>query len=79
MRPKMETTDVQSTLLRAPGVEPEAFALEESPAQRKDLTERVFAFADDLLIGLAQRPVRSNAPTARDDLIAYGIPGTETL
>lgn len=71
----MESTDTTNSILeRLAQVEPDAMALEETPEQRKILTDRVFAFADGLLDGLAQRPVWSGAPGARDDLLAQGIP-----
>ena len=80
MRPMTTRTDgierrsVSELLLRLDAIEPDAVALEESPAQRKDLTERVFAFADNLLEELAERPVWTSAPGARDELLELGVP-----
>ena len=71
----MESTDTTSALLeRLAEVEPAARALEESPEERRELTGRAVAFADRLLDELAERPVWSNEPGARDELVAQGIP-----
>ncbi len=71
----MESTDTSSLILqRLAEIEPDALALEETPAQRKDLNDRVLAFADNFLDELADRPVWANGPGARDELLALGIP-----
>lgn len=64
----------ESILKRLAEVEPDARALEEGPAERRALTERVVAFADDLLDGLAERPVWNQDAGAHDELLAQGIP-----
>jgi len=72
----METAaaSTASILERLAEVEPASRALEEGPAQRRALTERVVAFADQLLDGLAARRVWSEGAGARDELVAQGFP-----
>ncbi len=71
----MPLTDaIECILQRLKVVEPESRALEEGPDDRRALTERVVAFADDLLDGLADRAPWSREPGARDELIELGIP-----
>jgi len=64
----------ESILARLAEVEGASRALEESPAQRRALTERVTGFADQMLDGLAERAVWSDEPGARDELLTLGIP-----
>ena len=71
MRTREEPTQL---LARLRELEPEARALEETPAERRRLTERVLAFTEQLLDGLAQRPVWSTEGGAREELLALGIP-----
>lgn len=59
-------------------LEPTARALEETPAQRREMTARVVAFADALLDGLATRRTFTSGVGARDELLALGIPETPT-
>ncbi len=72
----MPNTD--SILTRLAALEPAARALEETPEERHALTDRVVAFADEMLDGLAQRKVFTRGPGARDELIALGIPDEPT-
>lgn len=65
---------VASILRRLAEVEPAARALEETPAERRALTARVVAFADEVLDGLASRRVFTTGPGARDELVALGVP-----
>lgn len=69
---------VESILGRLAEVEPAARALEETPAARRALTERVVAFAGDVVDGLATRPVFASGKGARDELLALGIPEAPT-
>ncbi|MFT5049526.1 MAG: aromatic-L-amino-acid decarboxylase [Chlamydiales bacterium] len=68
----LKNTD--SILRRLAEVEGASLALEESAEDRRVLTERVVGFADQVLDGLAKRPVWSDEPGARDELLAQGIP-----
>jgi len=73
--PRMEPTAATAPILRRLAeVEAAARALEEPPAERRALTERVFEFASGLLDELAERPVWSDAAGARDELLEQGIP-----
>ena len=64
----------ESILARLGELEAESRALEEGPAERRALTERVFSFADDVLDGLSERRVWTRGGGARDELLALGIP-----
>jgi glutamate/tyrosine decarboxylase-like PLP-dependent enzyme len=55
-------------------IEPASRALEEEPARRHALTERVVRFADDVLDGLATRKAWDPEGGAREELLALGIP-----
>ena len=69
------TTEATTPLLdRLVEIEAAARALEETPAERRALNEHVLAFGDRFLDELAERPVWSNEPGARDELLALGIP-----
>jgi len=68
----MSTTD--AILARLDELEPASRALEETPEERRALTERVVAFADRLLDDLAERRIWSREPGARDELLELGIP-----
>lgn len=71
----METEpDVDRLERRLAEVEGASRALEEGPAERRALTERVVAFADGVLDGLAERAVWSREPGARDELLDLWIP-----
>jgi len=63
----------ESILERLAQVEPASRALEEGPAERRALTARVVEFADRVLDRLAERPVWSDGPGARDELLALGV------
>jgi glutamate/tyrosine decarboxylase-like PLP-dependent enzyme len=64
----------EAILARLDELEPLSRALEETPAERRALTNRVVAFADRMLDGLAERKVWNRGPGARDELLAMGIP-----
>lgn len=64
----------EAILARLDELEPLSRALEEGPEERRALTDRVVAFADRMLDGLAERKVWSRGPGARDELLAMGIP-----
>ena len=67
-------SNLQALLERLAGLEPHSRALEEGPAERRKLTERVVGFADQMLDGLADRRVWSTGDGAREELLALGIP-----
>ncbi len=64
----------EAILARLDELEPLSRALEEGPEERRALTDRVVAFADRMLDGLAERRVWNRGPGARDELLAMGIP-----
>lgn len=68
----------ESILARLAALEPASRALEETPAERAALNERVVAFADGVLDGLAERPVFADGAGARDELLELGIPEEPT-
>jgi glutamate/tyrosine decarboxylase-like PLP-dependent enzyme len=72
----MHSTD--AILTRLAELEPASRALEETPDERRALTERVVAFADDVLDGLATRPVFTSGAGAREELLALGVPEQPT-
>ena len=63
-----------SILDRLEQLEPLSRALEDGPAERRELTDRVLAFGERMLDELAERPVWSDEPGAREELLAQGIP-----
>lgn len=71
----MESADTTGSILRRLAeLEPVSRALEERPAERRELTERVVAFADGVLDGLAERRAWAPGAGAREELLALGIP-----
>jgi len=66
--------EVESIERRLSELEPAARALEESPAERVRITERVVAFANEMLEGLSSRKAWAPGEGARQELIDRGIP-----
>ena len=64
----------EAILARLDELEPLSRALEEGPEERRALTDRVVAFADQMLDELAERRVWSRGSGAREELLAMGIP-----